>query len=161
MRVAVLADTHIRDTGTTTLPESAWHVLRTADVILHAGDIMGPQFLAQLEDLAPVHAVRGNNDSALPGLPDCCEVTLDRVVVAMIHDSGARRGRETRMRRRFPGADLVVFGHSHIPWDAPGAGGQHLFNPGSATLRRRQPHRTMGVLNLTGAAVRTEIVVLD
>jgi predicted phosphodiesterase len=78
----------------------------------------------------------------------------------MIHDSGPRKGREARMFRRFPSSGLVVFGHSHIPWDAPGVEGQLLFNPGSATQRRAQPHRTLGVLHVARGTVRTEIVAL-
>jgi putative phosphoesterase len=161
VRVAVLADTHILDGGRTALPGRAWRVLDLADVILHAGDVTGAAFLRTLQELAPVHAVRGNNDTQLTTLPDRCVLELEGVRVAMIHDSGARRGREARMQRRFPEAAIVVFGHSHIPWNAAGVRPQWLFNPGSATLRRRQPHRTMGALSITDGAVRTEIIVLD
>ena len=160
IRVAVLADTHVRDIGGTNLPEAAWSVLSGVDVILHAGDITGQKLLDELQALAPVHAVRGNNDTALSALPETCELELERVHVSMIHDSGPRRGREARLHRRFPRADLIVFGHSHIPWDTSGIDGQRLFNPGSATLRRRQPHRTMGVLTISGRAVRTELLKL-
>jgi putative phosphoesterase len=160
-RAAVLADTHIKDLGRTALPDRAWEIVRSAAVILHAGDIMGARFLDELRSVASVHAVRGNNDVVLPTLHDTTEFTVEAVRVGMIHDSGPRRGREARMRRRFPDADLVVFGHSHIPWDAPGVDGQHLFNPGSATLRRRQPHRTMGIVTIDGASFDTEIVTLD
>jgi predicted phosphodiesterase len=79
----------------------------------------------------------------------------------MVHDSGARKGRERRLRRRFPTADLVVFGHSHIPIDAPGLDGQRLFNPGSPTERRRQPVHTFGRLRIDeGRLVSHEIVAL-
>ena len=162
MRAVVLADTHVRDTGSTRLPERAWAELATAEVILHAGDVMEPGFLAQLRAIAPVHAVLGNNDGALARvLPETIEVTLGGVRVAMIHDSGARAGREGRLHRRFPTADVVVFGHSHIPWDAAGLEGQWLFNPGSATQRRSEPHRTLGVLHLDAGHLRTELVVVD
>jgi predicted phosphodiesterase len=77
----------------------------------------------------------------------------------MVHDSGARAGRERRMRRWFPDAQIVVFGHSHEPVDAEGDGGQRLFNPGSAVQRRRQPHRTIGRLDLAdGRVVDHQIV---
>jgi predicted phosphodiesterase len=80
----------------------------------------------------------------------------------MVHDSGARAGREGRMHRRFPDADVVVFGHSHIPWNDEGIDGQLLFNPGSATQRRSQPNRTMGLLELGGGRVLGhEVVVVD
>lgn len=111
---------------------------------------------------APVHAVLGNNDVALRGaLPDRLEVELAGVRVALVHDAGARAGRERRLHRWFPDAALVVFGHSHEPVDIEGVGGQRLFNPGSALQRRRQPHRTFGRLELTGGrVVRHEIVVV-
>ena len=162
MRVVVLADTHVRDGGSTRLPERAWEQIRAADVILHAGDVMGPALLDQLRAFAPVHAVLGNNDTALAGLlPETLELELDGVALAMIHDSGPKAGRAARLHRRFPTADVVVFGHSHIPWNAPGVEGQLLFNPGSPTQRRRQPHRTVGLLHLDAGAVDFEIVVVD
>lgn len=162
VRAVVLADTHVRDAGSTRLPERAWEELRRADVILHAGDVTEPGLLAALRDVAPVHAVLGNNDDALRGaLPEVVLLELEGVRVGMIHDSGPRAGREGRMRRRFPDADVVVFGHSHIPWDADGIDGQRLFNPGSATQRRSQPHRTLGVLELGAGRARTQLVVLD
>ena len=110
----------------------------------------------------PLHAVLGNNDHGLVGtLPDRLEIVLAGVRVAMVHDSGARDGRAGRMRRWFPDSHVVVFGHSHEPVDAEGDGGQRLFNPGSAVQRRRQPRRTVGVLELAdGAVVGHEIVPL-
>lgn len=163
MKAVVLADTHVRDTGSTRLPDAAWAEVRTADVLLHAGDVMEPGFLEALRAVAPVHAVLGNNDGALRGvLPETVEVELGGVRVAMIHDSGPRTGREGRLHRRFPDAAVVVFGHSHIPWNEPGLGGQLLFNPGSATQRRRQPHRTLGILDLTRGTIRDHrIIELD
>jgi putative phosphoesterase len=162
MRAVVLADTHLLDSGSSRLPPRAWTELRSADVILHAGDVTGPAFLAQLRQLAPVYAVLGNNDTALTGvLAETVEIELAGVAVAVVHDSGPRVGREARLRRRFPTADVVVFGHSHIPWNAPGVNGQLLFNPGSPTQRRRQPAHTIGLLDLDGRTVRAEIVVVD
>jgi putative phosphoesterase len=164
MRVVVLADTHVRDGGKgPRLGERAWAEVRTADVILHAGDVVEPGLLAELRALAPTHAVLGNNDDALARvLPESLVLDLGGVEVGMVHDSGARAGREGRLRRRFPTADVVVFGHSHIPWNEEGLEGQLLFNPGSATQRRAQPHRTLGVLELAGGRVcRREIVAVD
>jgi putative phosphoesterase len=164
MKVVVLADTHVRDGGKgPQLGEAAWAHVRTAEVILHAGDVVEPGLLAELRTVAPVHAVLGNNDGALARiLPETLVLDLEGVEVAMVHDSGARAGREARMRRRFPTADVVVFGHSHIPWNEEGLDGQILFNPGSATQRRAQPHRTLGVLELgSGRVRRREVVVVD
>jgi putative phosphoesterase len=157
-----LADTHIRSGGRRRLPSDAYAVLERADVILHGGDVVDEGLLGELGELAPTHAVLGNNDCALDGvLPAIRELDLAGVRVAMIHDSGPRRGREARLRRRFPTADIVVFGHSHHPVDALGIGEQRLFNPGSPTERRRQPSHTMGWLALAeGKVVEHRIVVL-
>jgi uncharacterized protein len=106
--------------------------------------------LAELATFAPVRAVCGNNDGpdvAAWGAPETLELDLDGLWVGMIHDSGPATGRIARMRRRFPTADLVVFGHSHIPLDQTGHG-LRIFNPGSPTDRRRQPRGTMGVLRI-------------
>lgn len=163
MRVVVLSDTHVRDAGRRDLPPAAWRELERAEVILHAGDVVEAGLLGRLGELAPVHAVLGNNDLALRGvLPEVWEDTFAGVRIGMIHDSGARAGREGRLRRRFPEAALVVFGHSHIPWNAEGAPGQWLLNPGSPTERRSQPNRTLAVLDLAGGEIRrSEIVVVD
>jgi uncharacterized protein len=106
-----------------------------------------------------VHFVLGNNDTSLVGLvPQQLALTLEGVEVAMIHDSGARIGRASRLAARFPGADLVIYGHSHVPDDSEGLGGQLLFNPGSPTQRRAQPTRTYGLIELQdGQIVSHEI----
>ncbi len=161
MRVVALADTHVPDGGARDLPAPAWRALEQAEVILHAGDVVGAGLLSRLEAVAPVHAVLGNNDVGLV-LPETVVVDLGAVTVGMVHDSGARKGREGRLRRRFPSADLVVFGHSHVPWWAAGVDGQWLLNPGSATQRRGQPHRTLAVLDLEGGrVVACEVVIVD
>jgi len=117
-------------------------------------------FLDELAEVAPVHAVLGNNDIGLD-LPERREVVLAGVRIGMVHDSGARTGREGRLARWFPACDLVVFGHSHIPLSARGAG-QHLLNPGSPTDKRTQPHHTLALLDLDdGRIERTRIVELD
>lgn len=158
----MLSDTHLRDAGSRVLPERVWHEVRTADAILHAGDVVEPGLLRALGDLAPVHAVLGNNDLALVGvLPETIECTFEGVRLAMIHDSGPRAGREGRMRRRFPSADIVVFGHSHIPWNEPGLEGQWLLNPGSPTERRGQPHRTMAVIDVQSGTFTSEVLIVD
>lgn len=150
----VLADTHIRRSGTRRLPATAYAYLERADVILHAGDIVVGEVLDELGGFAPVHAVLGNNDAELVGvLPETISLELDEVHIAMVHDSGPAAGRAGRMRRRFPEADVVVFGHSHIPWHDAGVDGQLLLNPGSPTERRAQPHHTLGTLDVDGGRV--------
>src|SRR5215207_9590888 len=116
MRLVVLADTHLRDGSARTLPAEVWAAVDRADGVLHAGDVTGGELLDALEARAPTWAVLGNNDLGLEGrLPEVLELELDGVPVAMVHDSGARKGREARLARRFPDARLVVFGHSHDP----------------------------------------------
>jgi putative phosphoesterase len=135
--------------------------LRRADVILHAGDVCTAAVLDELSQYAPVLAVVGNNDGpdvAAWGATPTVRTELGGLAIAMIHDSGPAAGRPERMRRRFPGAGLVVFGHSHIPLDVE-AGGIRIFNPGSPTDRRRQPQGTVGVLQIdAGRLARAEIV---
>ncbi len=159
MRILVLSDTHA-PRHWKGIPSGLLGALDAAELILHAGDVCTPDVLDALAAHAPVLAVRGNNDVAdvaAWGAPDTVETELAGVRVAMVHDSGPSTGRAGRVRRRFPTADLVVFGHSHIPWDTVEEG-LHLFNPGSPTDRRRQPVGTYGELELAGGrVVRHEI----
>ena len=154
MRVVVLSDTH-SPRRWKRCPTAVAEHLRGADLILHAGDVCTADVLIELSSYAPVQAVLGNND--LPevaewGAPEILELDLDGLKIGMIHDSGQAAGRMQRMRGRFPGADLVIFGHSHIPMDAE-AGGFRIFNPGSPTDRRRQPYGTLGVLQISAGQV--------
>jgi uncharacterized protein len=154
MRVVVLSDTHAPRRWKTCPPAVAHH-LRHAEAVLHAGDVCVAPVLDELAQYAPVTAVLGNNDGpdvAAWGAPETVELDLAGLTVAMIHDSGQKTGRPTRMRRRFPDADLVVFGHSHIPVDLE-VDGLRLFNPGSPTDRRRQPHGTIGLLDIADGAL--------
>ncbi len=160
MRVVVLSDTHAPRRWKACPPAVTCH-LRAADLILHAGDVCTASVLDELAQYAPVTAVAGNNDGpdvAAWGAAETAELAVDGLRVAMIHDSGQASGRLARMRARFPTADLVVFGHSHIPLDAA-TDGFRIFNPGSPTDRRRQPHGTLGVLHIEcGALVEARIV---
>jgi putative phosphoesterase len=126
--------------------------LEGADLILHAGDVCRAWVLEELAAFAPVRAVLGNNDDpdvAAWGAPETLELDLDGLPVAMVHDAGPAAGRARRLRRRFPTAELVVFGHSHIPLDETGEG-MRILNPGSPTDKRRQPRGTMGLLRVEG-----------
>jgi uncharacterized protein len=130
-------------------------------MILHAGDVCTVDVLEELSRYAPVHAVLGNND--LPevsewGAPQTLEMVVDGLRVGMIHDSGQAAGRLERMRRRFTNADLVIFGHSHIPMDAAG-NGIRIFNPGSPTDRRQQPFGTLGVLEISDGRLQDARIV--
>jgi uncharacterized protein len=160
VRVVALADTHAPRRWRVCPPRVAAH-LRRADLILHAGDVCTASVLTELAEYAPVVAVLGNNDGpdvAAWGAPATAELDLDGLHVAMVHDSGAAAGRMVRMRRRFPAADLVVFGHSHIPLDESGPG-LRIFNPGSPTDRRRQPHGTLGVLDIDAGRLTKAAIV--
>jgi uncharacterized protein len=160
MRVVALADTHAPRRWKSCPPLVA-EQLRRADVVLHAGDVCTAAVLDELSEYAPVLAVLGNNDGADVaewGAPEALQTDLDGLQVAMLHDSGPAPGRLRRLRHRFPDAGLVVFGHSHIPLDAE-ADGLRIFNPGSPTDRRRQPHGTVGVLRIeVGRLVTADII---
>ena len=157
--VVVLADTHIprRAKG---LPDGLTPYLERADLILHAGDLLVEDILYELEAYAPVRAVRGNVDGRDVTLPETLEFEFGDVPGAMIHDSGPKQGRRNRMRRRFPDARVVVFGHSHIPL-LEDEDGLMLLNPGSPTDRRRQPDHTFALLHLEDGGVRAEISILE
>ena len=163
MRVIVLSDTHApRFWKSCPAPVASW--LRQADLILHAGDVCTASVLDELAQYAPVRAVLGNNDTpevAAWGAPPQLQFDIEGLAVGMIHDSGPASGRLRRMRAAFPAVELVVFGHSHIPMDDSD---RHLriFNPGSPTDKRRQPHRTLGVLEIAdGRLIEARIVDLD
>ncbi len=163
MRVAVLSDTHAPRFWKRCPPALA-EQLRTAELILHAGDVCTPAVLDELAEYAPVRVVLGNNDGpevAAWGAVDTLEFDIEGLAVAMIHDSGPRDGRLNRLRSRFPAAGLVIFGHSHIPWDQT-HDGLRILNPGSPTDKRRQPHGTFAVLDIAdGVITGSELVVVS
>jgi putative phosphoesterase len=160
MRIAVLSDTHAPRFWKQ-CPAAVSAELSRVDLILHAGDVCTPAVLDELSGYAQTLAVLGNNDGpdvAAWGAPETREFAIEGLNVAMVHDSGAAKGRLARMRRRFPDAGLVVFGHSHIPWSEE-ADGLRIFNPGSPTDRRRQPCGTMGMLEVRRGAVSVAEII--
>jgi putative phosphoesterase len=163
MRAVVLADTHAPRRWRRCPPAVAQY-LRHTDLILHAGDVCTASVLDELSGYAPVQAVRGNNDGpdvAAWGAPETLELDLGGMPAAMVHDSGPAAGRAARLRRRFPAARLVLFGHSHIPLDQADDG-IRIFNPGSPTDRRRQPQGTLGLLHIDdGCLVEARIIPVD
>jgi putative phosphoesterase len=161
VRLAIVSDTHL-PRGRRALPGACVERLREADAILHAGDFVEAPVLRALEALGPpVHAVQGNQDDPVLRriLPEVRTVDAEGLRVAMIHDAGPSAGRLARMRRRFPDADAVVFGHSHIPLHEEREGFA-IFNPGSPTDRRRQPVHTMGLATVEGGRLRFELLEL-
>ena len=143
-RVLVIADTHLprraRD-----LPDEVWHQVDAVDVVVHAGDWVDLRTLDRLEERARrLVACWGNNDGAdlRARLPEVARETIGGVRFAVVHETGAKQRREQRCEEAYPDVDVLVFGHSHIPWDTTTPGGLRLLNPGSPTDRRRQPHCT-------------------
>jgi putative phosphoesterase len=158
MKVAVIADTHTMGMSRT-LPFSVWPHLETADHILHAGDVCDPALLEELKALAPLTVVMGNCDGWDVrdwGAPEETRVEIGGLTIGMLHDSGPKIGRWERMRERFPEARVVVFGHSHLPWNED-RDGLLVFNPGSPTWKRRAPFPSMGLLWIENGDVEAEI----
>ncbi len=144
MQLLLLADTHVPNRARD-LPAGVWAAVDAADVVLHAGDWVDVPLLDALEARSRrLIACYGNNDGpALRArLPEIAYAELDGLNVAVVHETGGRDGRESRCAQRFPGTDVLVFGHSHIPWDTTASNGLRLLNPGSPTDRRRQPYAT-------------------
>ena len=162
-RALVVADTHLGRGHSARLMDRLRDadLLGDLDAIFHAGDLVHEDVLEALAAVAPVHAVLGNNDHGVV-LPERIEVRIGGHLIAMVHDSGASAGRAARLRRWFPTADVVLFGHSHIPWHDTHVDDrghvQHHANPGSAIQRRRQPRCTAAVLELRSGTVDVRIV---
>ncbi len=141
VRLLLLADTHLPRRAKD-LPAQVWAEVERADLVVHAGDWVSVDLLDRLEQRAQrLLACWGNNDGPAlrERLPHTARATLEGVRVAVVHETGGRAGREARAEVDHPGTDLLVFGHSHIPWDTTSPGGLRLLNPGSPTDRRRQP----------------------
>ncbi|MBX0301909.1 metallophosphoesterase [Cryobacterium sp. 1639] len=143
-RLLLISDTHV-PLRARRLPDQVWRAVDEADIVLHAGDWVD---IALYDDLAArarrLVGVYGNNDGPplRAVLPEINRVTIEGIRFAMVHETGAAAGREKRMDAAFTDTDVLVFGHSHIPWDTVTAGGLRLLNPGSPTDRRRQPKHT-------------------
>jgi hypothetical protein len=162
MLIAIVADTHL-PRGSRAIPDACVEHMRSADLVLHAGDFSTAEVLEDLRALGPpVAAVHGNIDSAeLRGsLPERQVVEAAGVRIGLLHDAGPATGRLRRLRMAFPECDAVVFGHSHIPLHEEEAGFQ-IFNPGSPTDRRRQPRHSMGLARVTDDRLAFEHVWLD
>jgi uncharacterized protein len=162
MLIAIISDTHL-PRGGRRLPQACVERMRGADLILHAGDLSRLSVLQALSALGPpLKAVHGNVDEpALRHLlPAALELDLDGVTLAMTHDAGPAGGRVERLRRRFPSAAAVVFGHSHWPLHEVCADGFQIFNPGSPTERRRAPAHTMGLARVRDARLSFELIDL-
>jgi uncharacterized protein len=158
VEIAIISDTHV-PRGARALPAACVERLRAADLIVHAGDFSTAQILGELRSYGPLVGVRGNVDESevRAALPESAVVRAGECRIAVLHDAGPAAGRVQRLRARFPGADAVIFGHSHIPL-LERDGGFQIFNPGSPTDRRRQPRHTMGVCR---AGERLDFELID
>lgn len=160
MRLLLIADTHVPKRARD-LPARVWDEVAQADVVMHAGDWVSTALLDELEGRAArLVACWGNNDgpSLRARLPERADVALEGLHFTVVHETGAAAGREARMSRLYPQTDVLVFGHSHIPWDTTTETGLRLLNPGSPTDRRRQPYCTYMTARVDKGALSSVIV---
>jgi uncharacterized protein len=159
---AIISDTHL-PRGARKIPPACVERLCAADLIVHAGDLTTTAVLEQLRGYGKVVAVRGNvdEDSLRMTLPAQLEFDLGGRRIGVIHDGGRRTARLERLRRTFPDAEAVIFGHSHIPLHETDVDGFQIFNPGSPTDRRRSPRHTMGMAYADGSRLSFELIDLD
>jgi putative phosphoesterase len=158
--LVIVSDTHV-PVRARVLPAPVWTALEAADVVVHAGDWISESLLDEFEARTRrLIAVFGNNDG--PGLrarlPEVARVDLDGLRLAVVHETGPARNREYRCQDAFPDTDVLVFGHSHIPWDSTAPGGLRLINPGSPTDRRRQPFCTYLTATADGGELRDVVL---
>lgn len=161
MKLLLLSDTHL-PVRAKALQDQVWRLVDDADLVVHAGDWVDVATLDELQARARrLVGVAGNNDGTelWERLGEVARVEVEGVRIAVIHETGAAAGREARCDARFgpasdAPADVLVFGHSHIPWDSTTPGGLRLLNPGSPTDRRRQPVGTVMTLEVADGAVR-------
>ncbi|WP_203135599.1 metallophosphoesterase family protein [Microbacterium sp. JZ31] len=164
-RLLLISDTHV-PLRARRLSDAVWRAVDAADVVVHAGDWVDEATLDALEARATrLIGVYGNNDGAAlrARLPEVATAAIEDLRVAVVHETGAATGRERRMDAAFAGEgrpDVLVFGHSHIPWDTVSPSGMRLLNPGSPTDRRRQPVCTMMTATVEGAALR-DVALVD
>ena len=161
--VAIVSDTHVPK-GSREIPARCLELMSAADLIVHAGDWSAIEVVDRIAALGPpLVAVHGNVErpEVRKRLPARTDFSFGGHQIGVIHDAGPRRGRAPRMRRAFPDASAVIFGHSHIPLHEIADDGLHLFNPGSPTERRRSPQHSMGTLDLDDSgAMRFEHITL-
>jgi len=151
MRLVLIADTHLPSRARD-LPADLWAAIGGADVVIHAGEWVDETTVDRVEAAARrLIGVYGNNDGAgiRARLPEIATAELDGVRLAVVHETGGKEGREQRCAARFTDTDVLVFGHSHIPWDTVAPTGLRLLNPGSPTDRRRQPYATFMTVEIT------------
>ena len=160
-RVGVISDTHFP--AFPVLPEAIWTHFAEVELIIHAGDLSRLSVINDLETLAPVVAVQGNIEETevVHSLPIKRELIVGGCRIGIVHILGNAKTRAQAARQEFPLACCVIFGHSHVPYNQE-HDGQLLFNPGSATDRRKQPACSLGLLTIDDLTqeLRGEIILL-
>ena len=159
-RMLLLADTHVPKRARR-LPDAVLRAIDDAEIVVHAGDWVDVETLDLIESRSrEFHGVYGNNDGTdlRARLPEVARFSVEDVRIAVVHETGPAARREQRMDVAFPDVDLLVFGHSHIPWDTRAPSGMRLLNPGSPTDRRRQPVCTVMTVVIDGAAIDATLV---
>jgi uncharacterized protein len=162
VRLLLLADTHVPRRACD-LPAQVWAEVAKADVVFHAGDWVAPELLDALTaKAARLVACWGNNDGQVlrSRLPERADVLLEGLHFTVVHETGSATGREARMSRLYPDTDVLVFGHSHIPWNSTTSTGLRLLNPGSPTDRRRQPSCTYMTATVANGEL-TDVILHD
>lgn len=160
-RLLLLADTHVPARARRLSP-AVWDAVDEADLVVHAGDWVSVDLLDELESRAArLIGVCGNNDGEAlrQRLPEVARATIEGVRIAVVHETGSATSREARCEASYPDTDLLVFGHSHIPWDTTTPGGLRLLNPGSPTDRRRQPACTMMTVTFDAGAIASVTLI--
>jgi putative phosphoesterase len=162
MQIAIIADTHLPKSNRR-LPDLCVERLREADLIVHAGDFSELSVLREVQSYGQLIAVHGNADApdVRAELPRSCHIDADGASIAVVHNGGPASGRIERLHHRFPDADAVIFGHSHIPLHETAPDGFQIFNPGSPTERRKAPRHTMGIATVDGGKLSFELIALD
>jgi uncharacterized protein len=147
MQIGLISDTH------GLLRPQAVHALSGVSQIIHSGDIGGPEILGALRGIAPVQAVRGNNDAGpwAQALPLSLTLTLADVRLHVLHDL-----KELALDPAAAGISLVIAGHSHRPGVLERDGVRYV-NPGSAGPRRFRLPVTLALLHLEDGQARPEI----
>lgn len=162
-RLLIIADTHLPKRAKR-MPSAVLAAAAEADLVVHAGDWVDAATLDLLEARSrALVGVWGNNDGGelRARLPEVARVSVEGLDIAVVHETGAASGRERRADVAFPETDVLIFGHSHIPWDSVSPGGMRLLNPGSPTDRRRQPNCTMMVADISGTGVSVDVISVD
>ncbi|HAQ60163.1 MAG TPA: YfcE family phosphodiesterase [Microbacterium sp.] len=159
-RLLLISDTHVPDRSRD-IPDALRAVADAADLIVHAGDWTAASVFDDLAQHGELMGVYGNNDGpeVRARLPEIARREIEGVRFAVIHETGDAKRRHRWTDASFPETDVLIFGHSHIPWDTVTPGGLRLLNPGSPTDRRRQPHRTMMTLTVDDGVLRDVALV--